>query len=80
MREEQRLQAENRALEKFQTRPWKAGDIYAPHDLSPTEMQKWRKRNPPTTDAFDALNLNPLSVYKVRWNQGKRRCTAIKSD
>ncbi|KAL4801415.1 ribosomal protein S18 [Aspergillus unguis] len=63
-REEQRLLAENRALEKYQVRNWKAGDIYAPHDLSPTEMRKWSKRSPPSTDAFDALNLNPLSVYK----------------
>ncbi|KAL4917453.1 transcriptional regulator of RNA polII, SAGA, subunit-domain-containing protein [Aspergillus aurantiobrunneus] len=62
--ENQRAQAENRAIEKFQTRDWKAGDIYAPHDLSPAEMKKWRKRNPPTSDAFDALDLNPLTVYK----------------
>ncbi|BCS30296.1 mitochondrial 37S ribosomal protein bS18m [Aspergillus puulaauensis] len=62
--EDQRAQADSRAIEKFQTREWKAGDIYAPHDLSPAEMMKWRKRSPPTTDVFDAVNLNPLTVYK----------------
>ncbi|RDH30030.1 37S ribosomal protein S18 [Aspergillus welwitschiae] len=62
--EEQRAQSESRALERFQTREWKAGDLYAPHDLSPAEMKKWRKRYSPSTDAFDALNLNPLDLYK----------------
>ncbi|KAL4939652.1 hypothetical protein BDV06DRAFT_33437 [Aspergillus oleicola] len=62
--EQQRIQTENRAMERFQTREWKAGDIYAPHDLSPAEMKKWKKRSPPTSDAFDALNINPLSMYK----------------
>jgi small subunit ribosomal protein S18 len=64
--EEERTLRENRLMEKFQTREWKAGDIYAPHDLSPAEMKKWNKRNPPTSDVFDAVNLNPLDVYKVR--------------
>lgn len=64
--EDQKAQSESRALEKFQTRDWKAGDIYAPHDLSPSEMKKWGKRQSPPTDAFDALNLNPLDLYKVR--------------
>lgn len=64
--EDQKAQGESRALEKFQTRDWKAGDIYAPHDLSPAEMKKWRKRQGPAADAFDALNLNPLDLYKVR--------------
>ncbi|EAL87694.1 hypothetical protein KXX33_006783 [Aspergillus fumigatus] len=62
--EDQKAQGESRALEKFQTRDWKAGDIYAPHDLSPAEMKKWRKRQGPAADAFDALNLNPLDLYK----------------
>ncbi|KAJ5123476.1 hypothetical protein N7448_009573 [Penicillium atrosanguineum] len=62
--EDQKAQGESRALEKFQTREWKAGDVYAPHDLSPAEMKKWGKRKSPSTDAFDALNLNPLHLYK----------------
>lgn len=52
-------------MEKFMTRDFKAGDIYAPHDLSPAEMRKWRVRKSPATDAFDALHLNPLELYKV---------------
>ncbi|KAJ5150941.1 uncharacterized protein N7482_010193 [Penicillium canariense] len=62
--EDQKAQGESRALEKFQTRDWKAGDVYAPHDLSPAEMKKWGKRKSPSRDAFDALNLNPLDLYK----------------
>lgn len=65
--EEQKAQSESRALEKFHTREWKAGDVYAPHDLSPAEMKKWGKRQSPSRDAFDALNLNPLQLYKVRF-------------
>lgn len=63
--EDQKAQGESRALEKFHSREWKAGDIYAPHDLSPAEMKKWGKRQSPSRDAFDALNLNPLQLYKV---------------
>lgn len=29
-------------------------------------MKKWGKRKSPSSDAFDALNLNPLDLYKVR--------------
>ncbi|KAJ5815325.1 Ribosomal protein S18 [Penicillium riverlandense] len=61
---EQKAQGESRALERFHTRDWKAGDVYAPHDLSPQEMKKWSKRHSPSKDAFDALNLNPLDLYK----------------
>lgn len=63
--EEQKAQGESRVLERFQTREWKAGDVYAPHDLSPAEMKKWSKRHSPNSDAFDALNMNPLDQYKV---------------
>ncbi|KAL2833243.1 ribosomal protein S18 [Aspergillus cavernicola] len=62
--EDQKAAAESRLLEKFQARDWKAGDIYAPHDLSPAEMKKWHARKPPSADAFDALDLNPMDVYK----------------
>lgn len=54
-----------RDLEKLQIRRWKAGDVYAPHDLSPVEMQKWRRRHQSNTDVFDALAINPLHEYKV---------------
>ncbi|KAJ5214817.1 hypothetical protein N7468_010496 [Penicillium chermesinum] len=62
--EDQKAQNESRALEKFQTRNWQSGDIYAPRDLSPVEMKKWGRRQSPSRDAFDALNLDPLSLYK----------------
>ncbi|KAH8171358.1 ribosomal protein s18 domain-containing protein [Sarocladium implicatum] len=45
-------------------RKWKAGEIYAPHDLSPNEMQKWKKRSPAQGDLVDALNLSPTDMYK----------------
>lgn len=64
--EETRNLNEGRTLEKFQTREWRHGDLYSPHDLSPSEMKKWGKRLSPSTDAFDALNINPLEHYKVR--------------
>ncbi|KAF4770920.1 hypothetical protein N7455_011896 [Penicillium solitum] len=62
--EDQKAQGESRALERYQTRDFKAGDVYSPHDLSPAEMKKWGKRQNPQTDAFDALNLNPMDLYK----------------
>lgn len=54
-----------RDLEKFQTRKWKQGDVYAPHDLTPAEMHKWKTRGSATMDAFDALAINPMNEYKV---------------
>ncbi|KAH8820841.1 ribosomal protein-like protein S18 [Xylogone sp. PMI_703] len=46
------------------SRRWKPGDVYAPHDLTGVEMQKWRQRRNPETDVFDILDLNPLDEYK----------------
>lgn len=63
--EEQLLMEKGRALERNQTRDWQQGDVYAPHDLSPAEMKKWRRKQRPSTDAFDALSINPLNQYKV---------------
>ncbi|KAI9812616.1 MAG: hypothetical protein M1827_004605 [Pycnora praestabilis] len=51
-------------LERQMSRRWKEGDVYAPHDLSPQEMQKWKRKSRPTQDAFDALAINPLDEYK----------------
>ncbi|KAI4113351.1 MAG: hypothetical protein LQ338_008188, partial [Usnochroma carphineum] len=58
-------------------RRFRHGDIYAPHDLSPTEQQKFRARRAPPRDtplppsakskrqdAFDVLNIHPLTEYK----------------
>ncbi|KAI9048477.1 hypothetical protein LZ554_007312 [Drepanopeziza brunnea f. sp. 'monogermtubi'] len=51
-------------LSKQITRRWKAGDIYAPHDLSEVEMAKWKRRGKPQYDVFDVLNLNPMEHYR----------------
>lgn len=47
------------------SRRWKAGDVYAPHDLSGVEMRKWRGRGKPEYDVFDMLDMNPVNEYKV---------------
>lgn len=48
-------------------RRWKAGDIYAPHDLSGIEMAKWKKRGKVTRDVFDVVAFDPIAMgsYKV---------------
>ncbi|KAH7266199.1 hypothetical protein FSOLCH5_012882 [Fusarium solani] len=45
-------------------RRWEVGDVYSPHDLSPVEMQKWRKRSVRNVDVVDALGISPLDMYK----------------
>lgn len=52
-------------LARQSTRNWKPGDIYAPHDLSPQEMVKWKQPKQPTKDIIDMLGLNPLDHYRV---------------
>lgn len=52
-------------LARQSTRNWKPGDIYAPHDLSPQEMIKWKAPKQPTKDIIDMLGLNPLDHYRV---------------
>ena len=59
-----RTEEETRQIARNLTRDWRAGDVYSPHDLSPYEMRKWRRRKRPTTDAFDALSLDPLDLYR----------------
>lgn len=54
---------------KQMPRRWEAGDVYSPHDLSPVEMQKWRKRSVRNNDVVDALGISPLDMYKVRLYQ-----------
>jgi len=48
-------------------RRWNEGDIYAPHDLSPQEMKKWKTRKTTEYDVFDILHMNPIDEYKVFW-------------
>lgn len=43
----------------------KVGQVYAPHDLSPVEVQKQSKLRLPNQDIFDVLGINPLFEYKV---------------
>ena len=52
-------------LERYQSRKWREGDIYSPHDLSPEEMEKWRVPTKVKEDVFDILGINPLHEYKV---------------
>ncbi|CAH0018466.1 unnamed protein product [Clonostachys rhizophaga] len=59
-REEQLSKAYLREMPRF----WKVGDVYSPHDLSPVEMQKWRRRAERRGDIIDALGINPLDMYK----------------
>ncbi|KAF2807846.1 ribosomal protein S18 [Mytilinidion resinicola] len=59
------LSAKRTDYEQQLARKFKPGDVYAPHDLTGQEMQKWKKsRNAPKTDAIDALGLNPINEYK----------------
>lgn len=52
-------------LGRYQSRQWKEGDVYSPHDLSPIEMAKWRVKQRRQIDAFDVLAINPINEYKV---------------
>lgn len=53
---------------------WRTGDVYAPHDLSSVEANKWRNRKNREKDVFDILGINPLSEYKVRRMKIFLRC------
>ncbi|EMR61792.1 putative 37s ribosomal protein s18 protein [Eutypa lata UCREL1] len=46
------------------TRRWRPGDVYAPHDLSPSEMGKWRRNRARQQDLVDILGLKPLDMYR----------------
>ncbi|WYZ41509.1 hypothetical protein EsH8_V_000404 [Colletotrichum jinshuiense] len=49
---------------KQMPRRWRSGEVYAPHDLSPVEMEKWRKPKRPNVDVVDLLGINPLDHYR----------------
>lgn len=66
-------------LERYIYRRYRPGDIYAPHDLSSVEQQKWRNTSRRTAnkgapllsskksvrhDAFDVLDVHPLAEFK----------------
>lgn len=46
-------------------RRFETGDVYAPHDLSPVEMRKWRKWTTESRDLVDLLGLSPVDMYRV---------------
>lgn len=54
-----------REMERTLKRSWKGGEVYAPHDLSPSEARKWATRTSPVKDIFDELAINPMKEWKV---------------
>ena len=46
-------------------RRWELGDVYSPHDLSPAEMSKYRRRQTRQTDVIDLLGIRPQDNYTV---------------
>ncbi|KAL5629955.1 hypothetical protein BROUX41_001561 [Berkeleyomyces rouxiae] len=44
-------------------RQWKRGDVYAPRDMSFSEMAKWRRSRKRNADIIDILGINPLDEY-----------------
>jgi len=66
-------------LEKQVFRRWKAGDVYAPHDLTGVEQAKWKKlrrKGRSRMDVLDQLNINPIQHYKVCSGHATRHAIA----
>ncbi|KAI2467535.1 ribosomal protein S18 [Annulohypoxylon bovei var. microspora] len=62
--EELRQKNQNDEYARQMTRRWKTGDVYAPHDISPAEMSKWRRNSNRKKDLVDMLGLSPLDMYR----------------
>ncbi|KAI1142514.1 ribosomal protein S18 [Hypoxylon sp. FL0543] len=62
--DELRQKNQNDDYMRQMTRRWKVGDVYAPHDLSPAEMAKWRRNQARRKDLVDMLGLRPLDMYR----------------
>ncbi|KAI1380657.1 ribosomal protein S18 [Hypoxylon crocopeplum] len=60
MRQNSRIDDYSRQM----TRRFNVGDVYAPHDLSPSEMAKWRRNQARKKDLVDMLGLHPLDMYR----------------
>lgn len=60
-----RISAKRQELARYMPRKWVNGEVYSPHDLSPSEMNKWRSARRPAKDIIDLLGINPLDHYKV---------------
>lgn len=57
--------ARRTSYQKQMARAWNAGDVYAPHDLTGAEQNKWKmSRKTPQSDAFDRLGIDPVTEYK----------------
>ncbi|KAL2889650.1 ribosomal protein S18 [Ceratocystis lukuohia] len=58
--------AERRVSEDYlrqAPRQWKRGDVYAPRDMSFSEMAKWKRSRQRNADVIDILGINPLDEY-----------------
>ena len=77
VQERRAVETAARQREQQASRTWRDGDIYAPHDLSPVEMQKARMarqarpaaiaentRRKGGRDVLDDLGIDPLKEYK----------------
>lgn len=61
-----RKEDQSNAYMRQMPRRWTAGEVYAPHDLSPEEIQRYFRRElKPRFDVFDVLGFNPLDNYSV---------------
>lgn len=59
-----RKEDQSNAYMRQMPRRWTAGEVYAPHDLSPEEIQRYFRRElKPRFDVFDVLGFNPLDNY-----------------
>ncbi|KAI8966549.1 ribosomal protein S18 [Daldinia sp. FL1419] len=62
--EEMRQSIKNDDYLRQLTRRWRPGDVYAPHDMSSSEMNKWRRTQARKRDLVDVLGLRPLDMYR----------------
>ncbi|KAI1271116.1 ribosomal protein S18 [Xylaria sp. FL0933] len=65
-RTEEQMRGSDRTNDYMRQLPrrWRPGDVYSPHDMSPSEMAKWRKATARKTDLVDLLGLRPLDMYR----------------
>lgn len=47
-------------------RRWAVGEVYAPHDLAPEEIKRYRRTTGRSFDVLDVLGIKPLDMYSVR--------------
>lgn len=63
-----RLREEKMANDYLREMPrqWADGDVYSPHDLSPWEIRKFKKKTIRAVDPMDLLGIRrPQDMYKV---------------